>query len=78
MSARSPRRLTRSEDSRIAGVCGGIAEYFGWDPTAVRALYVFVSVISAAFPGILVYVGLWLVMPPPDNDDFELERSRRE
>jgi phage shock protein PspC (stress-responsive transcriptional regulator) len=47
----------------IAGVCGGLAESLGWDPTLVRILYVAVSVISAAFPGILVYIVLWIVMP---------------
>jgi phage shock protein PspC (stress-responsive transcriptional regulator) len=47
----------------IAGVCGGIAEWLGWDPTVVRVLYVVLSIASAAFPGILVYVLLWLFMP---------------
>ena len=49
--------------SVIAGVCGGIAEWIGWDPTLVRVLYVLVSIFSAAFPGMLVYVILWAVMP---------------
>lgn len=47
----------------IAGVCGGIAEWLGWDPTIVRILYVVVSAVSVAFPGILAYVVLWLIMP---------------
>jgi phage shock protein PspC (stress-responsive transcriptional regulator) len=47
----------------IAGVCGGLAEWLGWDATLVRVLYLVVSVLSAAFPGILVYVILWLLMP---------------
>jgi phage shock protein PspC (stress-responsive transcriptional regulator) len=47
----------------IAGVCGGLAKSLGWDPTLVRIVYVLVSVISAAFPGILVYLVLWAVMP---------------
>jgi phage shock protein C len=56
--------LTRSRRNRmIAGVCGGLAQSLGWDPTLVRILYVLVSVISAAFPGILVYLVLWVVMP---------------
>ncbi len=56
--------LTRSRSHRIlAGVCGGIAEWLGWDPTVVRILYVLVSVLSVAFPGIIVYLVLWLVMP---------------
>jgi len=50
----------------IAGVCGGIAEWLGWDPTIVRIGYVLLSVLSAAFPGILVYIILWIVIPPPD------------
>jgi phage shock protein C len=56
--------LVRSRRNRmIAGVCGGIAQSLGWDPTLVRLLFILVSVISAAFPGILVYVVLWVVMP---------------
>ena len=56
--------LHRSRRNRmIAGVCGGLAETLGWDATMVRLLYVLVSVLSAAFPGILVYVILWVVAP---------------
>lgn len=47
----------------LAGVVGGIARRFGWNPTVVRALFVIVSVVSAAFPGLLVYLLLWLLMP---------------
>lgn len=49
--------------SIIAGVCGGIAEWLGWDPTWVRLLYVLISILSVAFPGMIVYVILWIVMP---------------
>ncbi len=56
--------LSRSRRHRvIAGVCGGIAEWLGWDPTVVRVLYVLLSILSVAFPGILVYIVLWIVMP---------------
>ena len=56
--------LVRSRRHRlIAGVCGGLAEWLGWDPTLVRVLYVVISVVSAAFPGLLVYVVLWVIMP---------------
>lgn len=56
--------LRRSRQHRmIAGVCGGLAEWLGWDPTLVRLIYVTVSVLSAAFPGIVVYLILWVVMP---------------
>ena len=50
----------------IAGVCAGIAEYFGWEVTLFRVVFVIVSILSAAFPGILVYLVLWVVMPRPD------------
>lgn len=56
--------LRRSRKNRmIAGVCGGMAEWLKWDPTLVRILYVIVSFFSVAFPGIIVYIVLWLVMP---------------
>lgn len=58
------RRLTRSNDRLLGGVCAGLAEYFDLDPTLVRIAYALVSVLSAAFPGILVYVILWFVVPP--------------
>lgn len=61
--------LVRSRDALIAGVCGGLAEWLGWDPTVVRILYVLVSICSVAFPGIIVYLILWVVMPRP-NDHF--------
>lgn len=57
-------RLVRSSSDRvIGGVCGGVARWLGWDPTVVRVLYVVVSLLSAAFPGLLVYILLWIVMP---------------
>jgi phage shock protein PspC (stress-responsive transcriptional regulator) len=57
-------KLHRSTTNRIiAGVCGGFAEWLGWNPTTFRVLFVVVSILSAAFPGILVYLILWLVMP---------------
>ena len=55
--------LRSRKHSMIAGVCGGIAAWLGWSPTWVRILYVVISIVSAAFPGILVYLILWLVMP---------------
>ncbi|MDX1594376.1 MAG: PspC domain-containing protein [Gammaproteobacteria bacterium] len=58
-------KLTRSSSDRvIAGVCGGIAEYLGWPANRVRLLYVVVSILSAGFPGVLVYLILWFLMPP--------------
>jgi phage shock protein C len=56
--------FTRSINDRVlAGVMGGIARRYGWNSTLLRAVFVIVSVASAAFPGILVYLVLWLLMP---------------
>ncbi|MEI6024073.1 MAG: PspC domain-containing protein [Phycisphaerales bacterium] len=55
--------MYRSNDRIIAGVCGGIADKFGWSANRVRIAYVILSIISAAFPGTLVYLVLWFVMP---------------
>ncbi|MCK9211535.1 MAG: PspC domain-containing protein [Ignavibacteriaceae bacterium] len=61
--------LKKSRNKMIAGVCGGLAEWLGWDPTIVRIGYVLISIFSIAFPGILVYIILWVVMPAPDSDE---------
>ena len=66
MPATNPLRRSRRH-RMVAGVCGGLAEWLGWNPTLVRVLYVVVSIASVAFPGILVYVILWLVMPEGDE-----------
>ena len=59
-----PRSLSRSlNDRMIAGVMGGIAHRFGWNATLLRVLYVVGSIVSAALPGILVYLILWLLIP---------------
>ena len=56
--------LYRSRRYRmLGGVCGGIAEWLGWSPTSVRILYVVGSIVSVAFPGIIVYIVLWILMP---------------
>ena len=52
-----------SSDRMIAGVIGGLARYFGMDSTVARVAYVILSVISVAFPGVLVYIILWVIMP---------------
>ncbi|WP_297074632.1 PspC domain-containing protein [uncultured Enterococcus sp.] len=58
------KRLTKSSDNRVvSGVLGGIAEYFGFDPTIVRLIYVVLSLMSTGFPGILLYIALAIIMP---------------
>ncbi|HEV7238658.1 MAG TPA: PspC domain-containing protein [Thermoanaerobaculia bacterium] len=51
------------KNAMIAGVCGGLAEWLGWSPGWVRLLYILVSIISVGFPGMIVYIILWVVMP---------------
>lgn len=58
-----PKRLYRSSNRMLAGVCAGIAEYFNIDPTLVRAGYAVVSVLCAGFPGLILYLILMIVMP---------------
>ena len=69
------KKLTRSTNKVLAGVLGGIAEYFEIDPTLVRVAYAALSVLSAGFPGILLYIIMALIMPmkgPEDpKDKFE-------
>jgi phage shock protein C len=60
-------KLRRSDNKVIAGVCAGIAEKMGWPANRFRLGYVILSVLSAAFPGILVYIVLWIVMPGPND-----------
>ncbi|MFZ4581215.1 MAG: PspC domain-containing protein [Paludibacter sp.] len=57
------KKLFRSNNKMLAGVCAGIAEFFNLDPTLVRIAYVIVSIFSVAFPGILLYIILMLIMP---------------
>ena len=56
-------QLSRSKNRVIAGVCGGLAEWLGWDIALVRLLYLLISIFSAGFPGILAYIILWIIMP---------------
>lgn len=61
------KKLYRSRsDSMISGVCGGLAVYFGLDPTVVRLLYVLLSLFSACFPGLLFYIIAMLIIPLED------------
>ncbi len=63
-----PRRLTRSDDRKIGGVCGGLADYFGIDATLVRVGFVLLAVFTMGPGGLLAYAVLWAIMPAPDPD----------
>ena len=61
------KKLYRSPNRIIAGVCGGIAEYFDVDPTLIRVIYMILSLFSAAFPGFLLYIILMIMIPNYDK-----------
>lgn len=64
-------KLHRSQNNKmIAGVMGGISEYVGWSPTWVRLLFVIISLLSAAVPGFLIYIILWIIMPKATNQSY--------
>ena len=56
------KKLMRSDDKVFAGVCGGLAEYFDFDPVLVRVAYAFLTIFTA-FCGVLLYIVLWIEMP---------------
>lgn len=57
------KKLTKSSNKLLAGVCAGIAEYFSWEVTLTRILYVVLSMFMVGFPGIILYLMLMLIMP---------------
>ena len=57
------KKLTKSSNKLLAGVCAGIAEYFGWEVTLTRSLYVVLSMFTGGFVGIVFYIMLMLIMP---------------
>ena len=61
------KKLYRSSNRILAGVCGGIAEYFDIDPTVVRVVYAVLSLFSVAFPGLLLYIILMILIPEGYN-----------
>ena len=64
------KKLTKSTNKMLCGVCGGLAEYFGMDITLMRAIYAIGSLVLAAFPGVLVYIILAVIMPDAEQVDY--------
>jgi phage shock protein C len=64
MELNSPKRLTRSRNDRLlAGICGGLANYLEVDPTIVRLVLVLATFFTVVFPGILIYLIMWIIVP---------------
>ena len=57
------KKLYRSSNRILAGVCGGLAEYLDVDPTLIRVIYAALSLFTVAFPGVLLYIILMILMP---------------
>lgn len=69
------RRLTKSENKQIAGVCGGIADFLGWDATVVRVVWV-LCVLLGGF-GVILYLVLWLIMPKAPEQSYQQRMQER-
>ena len=64
------KKLTKGRDKMLAGVCSGLANYLNIDVTLIRVAYALISLFSAGFPGIIVYIVLAIVMPDPPQDTY--------
>jgi phage shock protein PspC (stress-responsive transcriptional regulator) len=66
------KKLTKSNNKMLAGVCAGIAEYMGIDPTVARVIYAALTFFLGGFPGLLLYIVLCIIMPPAEtNNDIQ-------
>lgn len=68
------KKLYRSQkDYKIAGLCGGLAETFGWDPTWVRIIYSVLLILSGVFPLLIGYIIGWISIPKKPLNDYVIE-----
>lgn len=74
----SERRLQRSPERIVGGVCGGLAAHFGVAPRTLRWGYAALTVVGFVLPGVLVYLILWLALPAADADPGGPRAGRRE
>ena len=61
------KKMTKSLDKKIWGVCGGIAEYFGWEITITRGVYALLTLLCGFFPGIIIYLVMYFIMPEAES-----------
>ena len=78
MNQGSQPRLTKSSSRMLIGVCGGIADFLGWTPRAVRFLWLTVTILTGVVPGVVAYILLAAAMPPSPtvSKPFDLEQFR--
>jgi phage shock protein C len=77
MDQQQPRRLTRSPDRKVAGVAGGLAEYFDLDPTVVRLAWLLAGIFTGG-TAVIAYLLFWLVMPEPATGEARVPASREQ
>lgn len=63
------RKLRKSNNKMLAGVCAGLGEYLNLDPTLVRVIYAALTLFTGGFPGLILYLILCVIMPAPEGDD---------
>jgi phage shock protein C len=61
------KKLVRSKECMLAGVCGGIAQYLGMDPTIVRVLWAVISLMTGGFFGLIIYIACAIIIPKDDD-----------
>lgn len=78
------KKLYRSRDERmVAGVCGGVGEYFNADPTVIRIIFVILAILGFGVGGLVLYLAMWLIIPeepmmgtpPPPAEEPAVEQS---
>ena len=73
-SSNGTKRLYRTREGRVvAGVCAGLAAYFGIDPTLVRLAFALFTIFGGA--GVLLYLVAWIVIPEDDGDGSSIAES---
>ncbi len=63
MSQEIKRLYRSSTEARLAGVCGGLGQYLSFDPVIVRLLWVAITCLTGVVPGVLAYLGAWVIVP---------------
>ena len=71
----TPKKLYRSPSKMIGGVLAGISEYINADVSIIRILYVIISIVSIGFPGLLVYLISWAIIPEKPADTESIPES---
>lgn len=73
MNKKSSRLERDEEKAVISGVLAGMANYFGQDPVLFRVMAIAFLILTGFFPGILLYLGAWVVMPKKDTHRVDYE-----